>query len=372
MPLAIVFNPSRGDYHRHHHHHHHHHHPWAEEVPEVPLAISYKNFAAASPNIKHIGLGVSAVNTVKVLRDAGTDAHVWPATSLADIEALLVRDPLIDHIVINALWIPTVELSSLCNRYPRRHFYANIHSNVGFLSADRGGVSLMREYMQLEKGLYNFRVAANSQKFTRWLSSTYAAPCVYLPNLYHLTAQDGQSRPGWQREGTLRIGSFGAIRPLKNQITAAAAALELGTMLRTPVEFHVSTEREEGGTPGVLGAIQNLYRNHPGAKLLGHKWAPWPEFRLIVPQMHLLIHVSHTESFSMVTGDAIAAGVPVVVSSAIDWTPKYWEASLDNVDDVARVGRHLLTDSQAPADGLAALKSYNRAGTMDWQALEKG
>lgn len=336
----------------------------------MPLAISYKNFAAQNPNIKHIGLGVSAVNTVKVLRDAGTDAHVWPATSLADIEALMVRDPLIDHIVINALWIPTADLSALCNKYPRRHFYANIHSNVGFLSADRNGVALMREYMQLEKGLYNFQLAANSSKFVKWLSSTYAAPCQYLPNLYHLTAQDGQARPAWQREGTIRVGSFGAIRPLKNQITAAAAVLELANSLRSQVEFHVSTEREEGGGGGVLGAIQNLYNGHPGAKLLGHKWAAWPEFRLIVPQMHLLIHVSHTESFSMVTADAIAAGVPVVVSSAIDWVPKYWEASLDNVDDVARVARHLLTDASAASEGLTALKAYNRSGTAEWQKLD--
>jgi hypothetical protein len=84
--------------------------------------------------------------------------------------------------------------------------------------------------------------------------------------------------------------------------------------------------------------------------------------------MHLLLQPSYTESFNMVTADGVAEGVASVVSSAIDWVPKYWQACPDTVLDIARVGRQLLRDPQAPADGYRALQAHNRAGQAAWRA----
>ena len=53
-------------------------------------------------------------------------------------------------------------------------------------------------------------------------------------------------------------------------------------------------------------------------------------------------------------------GVASVVSTAIDWAPKYWQACADTVLDIARVGRQLLRDPDAAADGYRALQSYTR------------
>ena len=50
------------------------------------LVLAYKNFAAHQ-NISHIGLGVSALNTCKVLRRAGMIADVWPIMSAKDLTA---------------------------------------------------------------------------------------------------------------------------------------------------------------------------------------------------------------------------------------------------------------------------------------------
>jgi hypothetical protein len=83
--------------------------------------------------------------------------------------------------------------------------------------------------------------------------------------------------------------------------------------------------------------------------------------------MHLLIQPSYTESFNMVTADGVAEGVPSVVSHAIDWAPSHWKASVDDVREIARVGRYLLSDPHGPADGLAALIRHNREGLESWK-----
>jgi hypothetical protein len=83
--------------------------------------------------------------------------------------------------------------------------------------------------------------------------------------------------------------------------------------------------------------------------------------------MHLLLQPSYTESFNMVTADGIAEGVPSVVSRAIDWAPEYWKADVDDVLDIARVGRQLLNDARATADGWRALVKFNHHGVHAYQ-----
>jgi hypothetical protein len=69
----------------------------------------------------------------------------------------------------------------------------------------------------------------------------------------------------------------------------------------------------------------------------------------------------------MVTADGVAEGVPSVVSDAIGWAPAYWRASVDDVLEIARVGRHLLFDLRAPRDGYRALLRHNSEGVRAWK-----
>src|SRR6185369_662153 len=70
------------------------------------VLLAYKNFAA-NRNISHIGLGVAAMNTAKVLRSQGIAAEVLPVINAADLNARL--DASVSHAVVSAPWIPTVE-----------------------------------------------------------------------------------------------------------------------------------------------------------------------------------------------------------------------------------------------------------------------
>ena len=116
----------------------------------MKVVFAYKNFAAAR-HISHIGLGVAAINTVKVLRRDGFSAEVWPVVSADDLDNRLANESA-DHAIVSAPWIPTAKLQQLTAAHLKTVFAVNCHSNVGFLQADRNGMKLVREAMDLEKG----------------------------------------------------------------------------------------------------------------------------------------------------------------------------------------------------------------------------
>jgi hypothetical protein len=188
------------------------------------LILAYKNFAA-NRNISHIGLGVAALNTAKVLRASGIAAEVWPITSAAELSSRL--DASVSHVVTSAPWIPTEHWQRLTAEHPEITFSVNCHSNVGFLQADANGVRRLRDAMELERGTWNFHVAGNSRKFCDWIRAAYRAPCSYLANLYYLEPERRRYLRTPFNSGALRIGAFGATRPLKNLMSAAGAALEI-------------------------------------------------------------------------------------------------------------------------------------------------
>jgi len=330
------------------------------------LVLAYKNFAAQH-NISHIGLGVSALNTCKVLRRAGIVVDVWPVLSAKDLRDRLQRDPA-THVVISAPWMPSADIQALVLANSSTRFAVNCHSNVGFLQADTNGVKLVREAMEVEMAAHNFHLGGNSVRFCNWIRSAYTRPCIFLPNLYYLESEPVTWRPLFNG-GTLRIGAFGATRPLKNLMSAAGAALEIARRHKANLEFWLSAGRTEGGGDVILRSVHAMLDGLPNVKMIENGWQCWPKFRQSVAHMHLLLQPSYTESFNMVTADGIAEGVPTVVSEAIDWAPENWKAMMDDVLDIARVGRHLLSDPYALQEGLDALKSHNSTGLLSWQSF---
>jgi hypothetical protein len=328
----------------------------------MKLILAYKNFAAYK-NISHIGLGVAALNTSKVLHRHGVDVEVWPIAQARDLADRL-RQTSATHVVVSAPWIGSPDMQNLLTAFPATRFAVNCHSNVGFLQADASGVKLVREGMEIEMGSSRFHVAGNSLKFCKWITAAYGAPCTYLPNLYYLDSTPPLV-PGFAA-GTLRIGAFGATRPLKNFMSAAGAALSLARTLKSNLELWVSSGRTEGGGDTIMRAVHAMLDGVPGVSIVESGWQSWPKFRQLAGHMHLLLQPSYTESFNMVTADGVAEGVPSVVSEAIDWAPDHWKAKSDDVLDIARVGRSLLNDPRAAAEGFAALAAHNQQGAQSW------
>jgi hypothetical protein len=337
-----------------------------QSQPRVILA--YKNFAA-NRNISHIGLGVTALNTAKFFRSHLIACDVWAVVSSNEIRTRLSTLPglPVTHVVISAPWISTLELAGLAADFPNTQFLVTCHSNLGFLQADPNAMRLVREGLDLQRQTWNFRIAANNRRLVNWMEDAYGCPATWAPNLYYLDKSSHTPRAPYCG-GVVRIGAFGATRPLKNFMTAAGAAVEIASHMRADTELWMSSGRNEGGG-SVMEAIRQMTAGLPHFRVVETGWQSWPQFRQTVRHMHLLLQPSYTETFNVVTADGIAEGVASVVSEAIEWAPESWKARVDDVDHIARTGVRLIKDKSAPRRGLRALEAYNKEAFQGWRHL---
>jgi hypothetical protein len=344
------------------------------ETARVVLAI--KNFAKV-PGVCHIGLGVTAANTMKVLRRAGIHTEAWPCDSPngKGNEIKVLRRKLEDaqkshrpvtHVIISApSWIQPPDFQSLAFDYPDVAFVQLNHSGAAYLSIDKFGIRNIREVAAISQTTHNVRVAANNERVCRFISQSFGVETLYLPNLY-----DTESFVPFvpQHMGnTIRIGSFGASRPWKNQLCAAEAAVMLAKALGRNLELYVNSKRPDGGER-MIESRQELFHQLPHAKIVDVPWASWPQFRDITGNMHLLIQPSFDETFNVCTADGIAEGVPSVTTSALEWTPESWWAQAEDPHAIMRIGIGLLHGThQAVEEGRSHLRRYVDFALHRWQ-----
>jgi hypothetical protein len=117
-------------------------------------------------------------------------------------------------VIIAAPWLSTAELATMGAEFPEVVFVVVSHSSVGFLSADPHAIRLLRETVELQLANHHIFVGGNSEKFVDWATEAWGVNAVWLPNLYDTAEAFPRLDGGWSG-GTLRLGLFGANRPLK-------------------------------------------------------------------------------------------------------------------------------------------------------------
>ena len=333
-------------------------------VVTANVLLVYKNLANDREVSSHTGLGVTAQNAARVLRSKRIRVEVAPVFDGFELRDKLLPAKQPTHVVLFAPWLDTPFLQGLLRKYPHTQFSVTYHSNVGFLQADTYAVKLLREQLELQQINHNFSVAVNCDRLQQAVQNSFSKPATLLPNLYDLSA--GPKRQNVYKDGDiLRLGVFGAMRAQKNMLTAAWAALQIAKTLQVRTEISINSGRVEGGQ-SVLGAIRELLTGIHGVTLTETGWMKWPQFRTFVGTQHLLLSPSYTESFCNVTADGIAEGVPSVVTSAINWTPRRWQADGDDTSSIAWAGLRLLRDKGSAIDGFRALDRHNKTARQSW------
>jgi hypothetical protein len=134
------------------------------------------------------------------------------------------------------------------------------------------------------------------------------------------------------KNDTINISCFGAIRPLKNHLSQALAAVHFAQQHGLKLRFHINATRPEQQGENILKNLRSMFENLPIHELVEHPWTDHRDFvRLIRDEIDLGMQVSYTETYNIVAADHVAAGVPVVTSSEVSFVMPLMHADPNSI-----------------------------------------
>jgi len=297
------------------------------------------------------GLKTSARFVVDFLQHEGVKAKLVEAVDGNCIDRLVTENKP-DKVVLEAIWATPTKLAELQRLHPKIKWTVRIHSETPFLAAEGVAVAWINDY--IKQGV---EVAFNSLETKGDFS--VLGKTSYLPNYYPLR----KPRPAQPATPVINVGCFGAIRPLKNQLIQAFAAVRFAKDAGTDMVFHMNGSRIEQFGDNNLKNIQALL-DATGFTLKLHPWLDHEDFLELVASMDICLQVSLSESFCIVASDAVSIGVPLVGSEAIRWLPERSQADVSSVDSIVSAIER--ANATTVIMNQAALKTYLKNSAKAW------
>jgi hypothetical protein len=276
------------------------------------------------------------------------------------------------HVIVEALWVVPEKFDVLKKLHPHVEWIVRLHSNSPFIATEGIAFAWIEAYLQ--RGI---KIAANHELMFADLISTFPTErhqFIFLPNFYPLVRKQSiftrrfkdirRRSKVLSNRRRLDVGCFGAVRPLKNQFTQALAAIKFANENDWHLHFHINAGRVERGDE-VLKNLRALFRNSHHV-LVEHGWLPHHEFLVVLEQMDISLQVSFTETFNIVTADAVGLGVPVVTSHEVDWVSDAFKASPNHSHDIAKKMGAALNSRIGPFLNYWGLVCYNRMSAKQW------
>lgn len=245
-----------------------------------------------------------------------------------------------DIAIIEAYWVVPEKFEVLTRLHPTVKWVIRNHSAIPFAATESIIMDWSLRYMDYP----NVFLACNDERtdidFAHliairkdgWTYKQVRERVVYLPNYYPATFV---KRPRTKITGEINIACFGAIRPLKNHLNQAVAALKYADTHRLKLRFHINATRLEGRGEPILKNIRQLFANLPEHELVEHPWMPHDEFLTVIRGIDLGLQVSFTETFNIVTADMVTNDVPVVTSAEVPWVHPFFHADPVSTTDMA-------------------------------------
>lgn len=266
-----------------------------------------------------------------------------------------------DVVIIEALWVVPEKFEELHRLHPRVSWVIRNHSALPFLAHEGMAMDwLLRspEFPKVFTSCNDIRTQSELQLLNtvRGLDKEV----LYLPNYYPTEFHPRHRTPG-SRE--LNVGCFGAIRPLKNQLIQAMAAIEYAESQNRILNFHINGSRVEGGGDPIRKNLRNLFDLTPH-NLTEHGWLNRPEFLRLVRQMDAGMQCSYTETFNIVTADFVMNDVPVVVSPEIEWVAPQYQTDPNDSQEMARTLRRALRHNDHHSRD--SLVHFSRDAVREW------
>ena len=163
-----------------------------------------------------------------------------------------------DTVIIEALWVVPEKFDVLKKLHPTVRWIVRIHSNIPFLASEGIAVEWIKGYVA--RGV---EVAVNEKRALHDVRTIVADEdlqflVIYLPNFYPVVKTEVDA----ERFEYLHVGCYGAIRPLKNQLSQAVAAIRYADKTGQILVFHINATRVERGD----AELKNLRALFAGTK----------------------------------------------------------------------------------------------------------
>jgi hypothetical protein len=282
----------------------------------------------------------------------------------------------VTHVIIEAFWVVPEKFIELTRVCPDVKFIIRNHSEVPFLANEGIAFDWSLRYTELP----NVFISCNAPRMLRelrvlvqaknpgWSTDEVADKVPYLPNYYplpHYTPKHLKKNSEY-----VDIGCFGAIRPLKNHIVQAIAAIEFAERIGKKLRFHINAGRIEMNGSPILHNLRGIFSKYGDQhELVEHKWRPHAEFKKMLLDMDIVTQVSFSETFNIVAADAASQGIPLVTSKEVPWASKMFQADPTDSAQIARVmfraytAKHCFPSVNMNLNGL---KKYDKISKEIW------
>lgn len=267
------------------------------------------------------GLQNSAKFVSNCLRQSGLDSQVVVVPDANHIDRVVTSyNP--THVFIEALWVTPEKLKELLSlqRHMNRQWCIRLHSRLAFLANEGIAFPWLLEYRdKIMIDHPNLWVGPNTRELTNELNGSFDLPSIYLPNIYQPPIYKHYSCR--RHERVLDVGCFGAIRPFKNHLVQAVAAVRYGDLRDIRVRVHINATRTEQLGENVLKNLRAFFEGQSRHKLVEHDWMSHSNFIHCLRHMDVSLQASFTETFNIVAADSVHNGIPLVGTRCMEWLP---------------------------------------------------
>lgn len=230
-------------------------------------------------------------------------------------------------VVIEALWVVPEKFDVLKKLHPNVKWLIRLHSEIPFLALEGNAISWLKEYDK--RGIF---VTSNSDRVVEDLKPILKNPILYTPNYYFIENVDVKRTI--YKNDELNVSCFGSIRPLKNHLSQAIAAIKVADYNKVKLNFHVNATRKEQQGENVYKNLKYLFDNSKHS-LIEVPWLCHNEFlEYIKLNIDIGMQVSFTETFCIVAADHIACDVPVLTSPEVKFVTSFYYANPTDIDDI--------------------------------------
>jgi hypothetical protein len=277
-----------------------------------------------------------------------------------------------DYVMIEAIWAPPYKMRELVKLHPNVIWNIRIHSNMPFFATEGIAFPWAYEYLTISDKIH---ISANHPKIVSDLNTVLPTSVYHLPNIYGVKhgilpfVEDLATGISSLLKRHIDIGCFGAIRPLKNHVVQAIAAIQFGNDIGKPIRFHINAGRVEQYGENILKNLRAVFAHNEPHELVEHGWYEYDEFLDVVKKMEIGMQVSLTETFNIVTADFVSHHVPVVVSKEVDWLPIDCQVSdATDASSIASTLQEVYMNPGQAAENRLALIEYDESSLEFWEA----